>query len=137
MPSIAHDLLTDPIAFAAEVFSDLDLHDIPGEHPAELWHQRDESFRLVDRATRTPGADLRRYLGEAQDRSNDLAMSLFHHGLDIGVTLELFRQGLLACRTSLQRPTHNPDVGSHLDRLRAELDMLDRRAAKGETPCDD
>ncbi len=132
MPSIAHDLLTDPTAFAADVFSDLNLHDLPGEHPAELWQQRDEAFRLVARAARTPGADLPRYLGEAEDRSNDLALSLFHHGLDVGATLELFRQGLLACRTSLQRPTHNPDVRSHLDRLRAELDVLDRRAVVGD-----
>ncbi len=132
MPSIYDDLLADPIAFAAEVFSDLDLHDIPGEHPAELWHQRDEAFRLVARAARTPGADLHRYLGEAQDRSNDLALSLFHHGLDVGVTLEQFRQGLLACQAALQRPTRNPDVWSHLERLRGELDELDRRAAGGD-----
>src|SRR5215210_9050485 len=107
MTSIARDLLTDPIAFAVETFSDLDLIDFPGEQPADLWRQRDEAFALVARAARTPGADLGRFLGEAQDRSNDLAMSAYHHGIDLGVVLEGLRQGLLACRATLQRPTHN------------------------------
>ncbi len=107
-PPIARDPLADSIDFAVE------------------------TLRLLVRAARTPAADVQRFIGAATDRSNDLALSLYSHGVDLGVVLEQLRQGLLACRAGLQRPTSNPDTADYLARHRAELDALDRRAAVGD-----
>lgn len=122
------DLLNDPMEFVQDAWSDLigcgSLDSIfMGDAPRPMWNNRDEAFRLIRLAAVTPGADVSRYVGEAQDASNNLATHQYHLGLELGAVLEQLRQGLIACLASMETPhAHDASDKTHLAKLRAELE---------------
>ncbi len=87
-----------------------------------------EAFQLARLAARTPGADMKRHIGQAMDAGNDAETEAASFGMELGALLEQLRVGLVAFLQRIERPGVSDDWRREsLAEDRATLEDLRRK----------
>lgn len=125
------DLLNDPVAFAAEVYSSLAGNALeclfPRENPSAI--AAFDAARALVRETAAAGGDVDRALNYVSDAAYGMASDAESRGMDLGVAFECFRQALIGALTP--RVTHEGNNRSNLEAIERQREQL-----RGEPAAD-